>query len=296
MKDAHSKVEDAAPIEGTVEFAETADQYKVRLPDFEGPLDLLLFLIRKEEVSIYDIPIARVTAQYLEYLNGMRELDIAVAGEFLVMAATLIHIKSQMLLPRDPATPEEEFEDPRADLVQQLLEHQKFKGAANALHQRGLIEAATFTRGTLETDEENPEVAATVFHLFEVFREVLNRQRALVEIEIEREQVTMAEKIAEIRQAITEQEEVSARRMFERARSKRELVLIFLAILERVKELIIGLKQAETFGDILISKREPIEEVSEEEVSETEVREAEIREDEVKEIDARIENQESTEP
>ena len=296
MKDADRKAEAVAPAEAAPEFAESADQYKVKLPDFEGPLDLLLFLIRKEEVSIYDIPIARITAQYLEYLNGMRELDIAVAGEFLVMAATLIHIKSQMLLPRDPNVPEEELEDPRDELVQQLLEHQKFKGAANALHQRALIEAATFTRGALETDEENPEVAATVFQLFEVFREVLNRQKALVEIEIEREQVTMAEKIAEIRQAITEQEEVSARRMFERARSKRELVLIFLAILEMVKELIIGLKQAETFGDILISRREPIEEVSEEEVSETEVREAEIREDAVKEADVRIENQESTEP
>ncbi|HKP11602.1 MAG TPA: segregation/condensation protein A, partial [Blastocatellia bacterium] len=148
MKDARSKAEtgNAAPADVGVEFAEPSDQYKVKLPDFEGPLDLLLYLIRKEELSIYDIPIARITAQYLEYLTAMRELDIAVAGEFLVMAATLIHIKSQMLLPRDPDAPEDELEDPRAELVQQLLEHQKFKGAANALHQRGLIEAATFTR------------------------------------------------------------------------------------------------------------------------------------------------------
>src|SRR5438045_1432406 len=301
MSDAHSKAGtgNATPAEVAVEFAESTDQYKIKLPDFEGPLDLLLFLIRKEEVSIYDIPIARITAQYLEYLNAMRELDIAVAGDFLLMAATLIHIKSQTLLPRDPNVPEEELEDPRHELVQQLLEHQKFKGAANALHQRALIEAATFTRGTLETDEENPEVAATVFQLFEVFREVLNRQRALAEIEIEREQVTMAEKIAEINQAITEQEEVSARRMFEGARSKREMVLIFLAILEMVKELIIGLKQAETFGDILISKRQPIEtdsleEVREEEVSEKEIREEEIREDQIQETEIRSDTEEST--
>ncbi|MFL6273760.1 MAG: segregation and condensation protein A [Blastocatellia bacterium] len=260
MKEVDRKAESAAPAEVAAEFAETTDQYKVKLPDFEGPLDLLLFLIRKEEVSIYDIPIARITAQYLEYLNAMRELDIAVAGEFLLMAATLIHIKSQTLLPRDPNVLEEELEDPRNELVQQLLEHQKFMGAANALHQRALIEAATFTRGSLETDEENTEVSATVFQLFEVFREVLNRQRALVEIEIEREQVTMAQKIAEIREAISEQAEISARHMFERARSRREMVLIFLAILEMVKELIIGLKQAETFGDILITKREPIAE------------------------------------
>src|SRR5690349_9111265 len=257
MKDARSKAEtaNATPADVAVEFAESSDQYKVKLPDFEGPLDLLLYLIRKEEVSIYDIPIARITAQYLDYLTAMRDLDIAVAGEFLVMAATLIHIKSQMLLPRDPNTPEEELEDPRMELVQQLLEHQKFKGAANSLHQRALIEAATFTRGSLETDEENPEVASTVFHLFEVFRDVLTRQRALVEIEIEREQVTMAEKIAEIRQAVEFEPEVSARRMFERARSKREMVLIFLAILELVKELVIALRQADTFGDIVLTKQ-----------------------------------------
>jgi segregation and condensation protein A len=311
MSDAHSKAEsgNGTPAEVAAEFAESSDQYKVRLPDFEGPLDLLLYLIRKEEVSIYDIPIARITAQYLEYLKAMRELDIAVAGEFLVMAATLIHIKSQTLLPHDPDAPEEELEDPRADLVQQLLEHQKFKGAANALHQRALIEAATFTRGTLETDEENPEVASTVFQLFEVFREVLTRQRALVEIEIEREQVTMAEKIAEIRLAIEAQREVSARGMFERARSKREMVLVFLAILEMVKELIIGLKQAQTFGDIIISKRQ--ERSGEEEggaqpevsdqpseggeraVTEIEVTEAEITEQEIREVE--VTEQEITE-
>ena len=298
MSDAHSKAGtgNATPAEVAVEFAESTDQYKIKLPEFEGPLDLLLYLIRKEEVSIYDIPIARITAQYLEYLTAMRELDIAVAGEFLVMAATLIHIKSQMLLPHDPNIPEEELEDPRAELIHQLLEHQKFKGAANALHQRALIEAATFTRGSLETDEENPEVASTVFQLFDVFREVLNRQRALVEIEIEREQVTMAEKIAEIRLAIDEQPEISARRMFERARSKREMVLIFLAILEMVKELIIGLKQSETFGDIIISKsevRSQGSEVSEEEIGEEEVSEVEVREEEVREEEIRIDTQES---
>src|ERR687883_205078 len=124
MKEATTREADPA-----ADFAETADQYKVKLEMFEGPLDLLLYLIRKEEVSIYDIPIARITAQYLDYLTAMRELDIAVAGEFLVMAATLIHIKSQMLLPRDPNTPEAELEDPRMELVYQLLEHQKFMGA-----------------------------------------------------------------------------------------------------------------------------------------------------------------------
>ena len=158
MEEASTRTSESAAgfAEVAPEFAESAEQYKVKLPVFEGPLDLLLYLIRKEEVSIYDIPIARITAQYLEYLKAMSELDIAVAGEFLVMAATLIHIKSQMLLPRDPDAIEEAIEDPRSELVYQLLEHQKFKGAANVLHQRAMIEAATFTRGGHRDGPEQP--------------------------------------------------------------------------------------------------------------------------------------------
>ncbi|MEK6323412.1 MAG: segregation/condensation protein A [Acidobacteriota bacterium] len=243
-------------IEANAEFAAAEDQYKVKLSMFEGPLDLLLYLIRKEEVSIYDIPIARITEQYLEYLRAMEELDIGVAGEFLVMAATLIHIKTQMLLPRDPDAPEEVIDDPRADLVYQLLEHQKFKGVANVLHQRAMMEAAAFTRASMESDDDNPEVAATVFQLFEVFKEVMDRSRAITEIEIARDEMTMAEKIAEIKLMLNNSSDVSARRLFERAGSRREMVLIFLAVLELVKELAIRLTQAETFGDIMILKRD----------------------------------------
>jgi segregation and condensation protein A len=246
----------ATIAEARLEMGETTEHYKVKLPVFEGPLDLLLYLIKKEEVSIYDIPIARITGQYLDYLRAMQELDIAVAGEFLVMAATLIQIKSHTLLPRDPDAPEEEIDDPRAELVYQLLEHQKFKGVANVFHQRVLIEAATFTRASLETDKSNPEIAATTFQLFEVFREVLNRRRAITEIEIARDEMTMAEKITEIKLALEEAGEVRAREMFERARSRRELVVIFLAVLEMVKELIVRLEQSEMFGDIVITKRE----------------------------------------
>jgi segregation and condensation protein A len=229
--------------------------YQVKLEIFEGPLDLLLYLIRKEEVSIYDIPIARITDQYLEYLGAMQELDIGVAGDFIVMAATLIHIKSQMLLPRDPDAPEGAIEDPREELVQQLLEHQKLKAAANALHQRATIEAATFGRGLMETDLNNPEVAATVFNLFELFREVLARQRAITEIEIARDETTMADKIIEIKALLARVDQVSARSLFERARSRRDLVLIFLSILEMVKELAIRLVQHETFGEITLVRR-----------------------------------------
>lgn len=241
------------------EFATGADQYKVKLDAFEGPLDLLLFLIRKEEVSIYDIPIARISEQYLDYLRAMQELDIGVAGEFLVMAATLIQIKSQMLLPRDPSAEGEQIDDPRAELVYQLLEHQKFKAAANVLHQRATIESAAYARAVVETDKSNPEVAATVFQLFEVFREVLNRQRAITEIEIARDEMTMAEKITEIKLLLDDAGEVRARALFERAHSKRELVLIFLAVLELVKELEIRLAQSEMFGDIIITRRDEIQ-------------------------------------
>ena len=234
----------------------TGDEYRVKLEIFEGPLDLLLYLIRKEEVSIYDIPIASITEQYLDYINAMQELDIAVAGEFLVMAATLIHIKSQMLLPRDPDAPPQDIEDPRADLVQQLLEHQKFKAAANMLHQRATIESATFTRAPIEEDENNPEIAVNLFQLFETFREILNRKKALTEIEIAREEMTMADKLVEIRSRVDKDREISARQLFEKAGSKRELVLIFLAVLELVKELAIRLVQSETFGDILLVKRD----------------------------------------
>jgi len=243
-------------IDGQADFSESGDQYRVKLEIFEGPLDLLLFLIKKEEVSIYDIPIARITEQYLEYLNAMQQLDIGLAGEFLVMAATLIHIKSQMLLPRDPDASDDQIDDPRAELVHQLLEHQKFKAAANVLHQRGLIEAATFTRATTDTDKNNPEVAATVFKLFEVFREVLERRKAITEIEIARDEMTMAEKIAEIKLVLASQASMQARTLFERAKSRREMVLVFLAVLELVKELFVRLKQTETFGEILLVKRE----------------------------------------
>jgi segregation and condensation protein A len=238
------------------DLAETVDQYRVKLPSFEGPLDLLLYLIRKEEVSIYDIPIARITEQYLEHLRAMQEMDIGVAGEFLVMAATLIHIKSQTILPRDPYADEEQAEDPRAELVHQLLEHQKFKGVANVLHQRAMMEGAAFMRASIETDESNPEISATVFQLFEVFREVLNRRRAITEIEIARDEMTMGEKISQIKMMIAEKGEVRAREMFERARSRHELVLTFLAMLELVKELTIRLTQSDTFGEIIITKRE----------------------------------------
>src|ERR1043165_5168038 len=156
---------------------DTTDDLKILLGEFEGPLDLLLHLIRQEHVSIYDIPVARITDEYLRYLRVMQEMDIAVAGDFLVMAATLIELKTKMLLPRDPTAPPEEEEDPRAELVNQLLEYQKYKAAAQMLWSRATVEQAVFKRAELDTDKNNPEVAVGLFDLLKVFQDILARHK-----------------------------------------------------------------------------------------------------------------------
>ncbi|HMV48375.1 MAG TPA: segregation/condensation protein A [Blastocatellia bacterium] len=239
------------------EGEERRDSYRVKLEVFEGPMDLLLYLIKKDEIDIKDIPIAHITNQYLDYLTLMRELDIAIAGDFLVMASTLIYIKSKMLLPPAPKIAGEEDlnEDPRAELMDRLLEYQKFKEAAQMLHSRGEIEAAVYTRGQLETDKTNPEVTATVFDLLRVFREILKRAESEAEMEIHRDEVTMAEKLAQIHHLLDTNEEVNIRLLFESSRSKRELILTFLTFLELVKEMKITLLQRELFGDIFAKKR-----------------------------------------
>jgi segregation and condensation protein A len=236
---------------------ERGDSYRVKLEIFEGPLDLLLYLIKKDEIDIYDIPIARITEQYLGYLDLMQELDISVAGDFLVMASTLIYIKSKTLLPPEPKGDGEEDlgEDPRAELIERLLEYQKFKSASQMLYSRGEIESACYTRGPLETDGNNPEVSTTLFDLLRVFREVLKRAEAQVEMEIARDEMTIAEKLAQIHAMLEEMERISVRELFEMSRSKRELIITFLALLELVKEWKIYLTQSEPFGEIFASRR-----------------------------------------
>ena len=229
----------------------TTDDLKIVMGEFEGPLDLLLHLIRQEQVSIYDIPIARITAEYLRYLHLMQELDIAVAGDFLVMAATLIELKTKMLLPPDPFATEEEEEDPRRDLVDQLLEYQKYKAAAQMLWSRATVERAIFKRAEIETDKNNPEVVVGVFDLLKVFQEILGRHKEEVLLEIEREEMSMAEMLERLRNMVLSSEELNLRVFFERARSRRELVLAFLSVLELVRTTEIKLFQKETFGEIL---------------------------------------------
>lgn len=226
------------------------DQLKLALGEFEGPLDLLLYLIRQEQVNIYDIPIARVTDEYLRYLNLMQEIDLTVAGDFLVMAAQLIEMKSRMLLPRDPLAEDEELLDPRTELVNRLLEHEKFRAAAQMLWSRATVEQAVFARAELETDKNNPEVAVGLFDLLRVFQEILARHKEEVLLEIEREEITMAEMIERLRNMVRSAGELSLVKFFERAESRRELVVAFLSVLELVRMSEILLVQRETFGEI----------------------------------------------
>jgi segregation and condensation protein A len=229
------------------------DNIKLVLGEFAGPLDLLLYLIRQEQVSIYDIPIARITDEYLRYLRLMQGMDITVASDFLVMAATLIEIKSRMLLPRDPAISEEELaeDDPRRELVERLLEHQKYKAAAEMLWSRATVEHAVYTRAPLETDKENPEVSAGAFDLLRVFQQIIARRKEEVLMEIERDEVTMAEMLERLRNMIFSSGELNMRDFFERAETRRELVLAFLSVLELVRTTEIRLFQSRTFGDII---------------------------------------------
>jgi segregation and condensation protein A len=230
---------------------DVTDDLKILLGEFEGPLDLLLHLIRQEQVSIYDIPVAKITDEYLRYLRVMQEMDIAVAGDFLVMAATLIELKTKMLLPRDPSAPAMEEDDPRSDLVNQLLEYQKYKAAAEMLWSRATLEQAVFKRAELETDKNNPEVSAGVFDLLKVFQDILARHKEEVLLEIEREEISMAEMLERLRNMVMSATELNLRIFFERAKSRRELVLAFLSVLELVRTTEIRLFQTETFGDIV---------------------------------------------
>lgn len=231
----------------------SGEELKLVLGEFSGPLDLLLYLIRQEQVNIYDIPVTRITDEYLRYVHLMKELDIAVAGDFLVMAATLIEIKSKMLLPRDPlaASAEEDELDPRHDLVRQLLEHQKYKAASQMLWSRATVEQAIFTRGEIETDKQNPEVSVGLFDLLKVFQQILARHKEEVLLEIEREEISMTEMLERLRNMVMSAGELNLRLFFERARTRRELVLAFLSVLELVRTTQITLVQRETFGEII---------------------------------------------
>lgn len=218
-------------------YAPQREGYKVQLEVFEGPLDLLLHLIRTQEIDIYDIPIATITDQYLQSLQMMKELNVTIAGDFLVMAATLIYIKSRMLLPPDPnAQVEEEAEDPRRELVEQLVEHERFKKAAHMLYEKETLELSVWPRATLEFEEDEREmVAVNLFDLTTAFHKIVERYKEQIIWEIEREAVTLEEKLAEIRRLLKVQSWFLFSFFLERPLSRLHLVVTFLALLELVR-------------------------------------------------------------
>lgn len=240
----------------------------VRLERYEGPLDLLLDLIRKQQIDIWDIPIAQITQQYLDYLQQAAELDIELGAEFILMAATLIHIKSRMLLPRDPelARMEGEPEDPRRELVERLLEHERFKNAAEMLQQKRLIEENIWSNPKVRAflDGEDPGLAVTVYDLVAAFQAVLERARNKPSFQVNHEPVTLADMLEFLKAELLNRprgEVVPARELFERQRSLRAMICLFLAILELVRLQAIALVQKETFGEIGIRRHKRFEEV-----------------------------------
>lgn len=228
---------------------------------YEGPFDLLLDLIRRQNVSIYDIPISAITTEYLRYLESLRELEVEVAAEFLVVAATLIQIKSKMMLPADPTLPGEVPPgDPREELVQRLLEYEAYKQAAAQLHQRQQIEAASWSRPFLvpeiaEVEEEPGQVTVGVRDLISTFRQVLLRLEEKPRLEILREEVSVRDMMEHLHQLLAASEQpISVREVFERTRSRSALLATFLAVLELVKMSVAQLRQSRAFGEILLRR------------------------------------------
>src|SRR6267378_5374292 len=226
---------------------------------YEGPLDLLLDLIRKQDIDIYDIPIARITAQYLAYVEKLRELDVNIAADFIYMAAVLIHIKSKMLLPRDPLAPAEAQDDPRSELVNRLLEHEKFKSAAQMLLQKQQIEDAVWSNPALrefkDAEGTEPELAADVIDLVKTFQQILDRARSRPILEVDEDTVTVGQMIDYLRRRLSlEDKPVRLKQMLRNIESRPALVCMFLAMLELVRLQAIQLRQERLFGEILIRK------------------------------------------
>jgi segregation and condensation protein A len=226
---------------------------------YEGPLDLLLDLIRKQDIDIYDIPIARITAQYLTYVERMRELDVNIAADFIYMAAVLIHIKSKMLLPRDPLAPADAQEDPRSELVNRLLEHEKFKSAAQMLLQKQQIEDAIWSNPSLkefkDAEGTEPELAADVIDLVKTFQQILDRARSRPILQVDEETVTVGQMIDYLRRRLSlEDKPVRLKQLLRNIESRQALVCMFLAMLELVRLQAVQLRQERLFGEILIRK------------------------------------------
>jgi segregation and condensation protein A len=236
---------------------------------YDGPLDLLLDLIRKQDIDIYDIPIARITAQFLAYVNQLKSSDVDVAGEFIYTASLLIHIKSKMLLPRAGAGPEEAAEDPRRELVERLLEHERFKNAAQMLQQKQMLEAATWSNPGFKEFKDDaaaePEIAADTVDLVRIFRDILDRARNRPVMNVEEDTVTVGQMIRFLgRRLNMEDKPVSLSRLLSHTHSPRALIATFLALLELVRLQAILLRQDKAFSDIFIKKHTSFDAVMDE--------------------------------
>jgi segregation and condensation protein A len=241
-------------------FESSLEAYPLKLDGFVGPLDLLLHLIKKHELNIYDIPIALVTRQYLEYLQVMEELNLDVAGEFLVMAATLIHIKSRMLLPRPTPEQEEAEEDPREALVRRLIEHQKFKAAAEMLHDKETVRSAQWTRpdvvvAPIAGEKPEPELEVDLFSLITAFRAVVARAKQRPKMYLPGEQVSIEDRIEQLLGRLSETEACGFEDLFEDVATRGDMIVSFLALLEMIRLKVVRVFQSGNFGDIRIYKR-----------------------------------------
>jgi segregation and condensation protein A len=242
------------------EFESILDPYPVRLGTFEGPLDLLLHLIKQNEVNIYDIPIALVAKQYIDYIDLMQEMNLDVAGEFLVMAATLIHIKSRMLLPRPDPTQEDPDEDPREALVRRLLEHQKFKAAAELLHERETLRSAQWTRPDgpiteIAGEAPEPEIEVDLFSLISAFRAVVERSKQRPKVYLPGEQVSIEDRIEQLMSKLSETEACGFEDLFADVQSRSGLIVTFLALLEMIRLKLVRVFQSGAMSPIRVYKR-----------------------------------------
>jgi segregation and condensation protein A len=243
-------------------FESILEAYPVRLQNFEGPLDLLLHLIRQHEVNVYDIPIALITSQYLEYLEIMQELNLDVAGDFLVMAATLIHIKSRMLLPRPaPEQLTEDEEDPRDALVRRLVAHQQFKAAAEMLHERETVRSAQWTRpdalvAAIAGEAPEPELEVDLFSLMSAFKAVLARAKQRPQVILPGEQISIEARIEQLLGRLSTTEACGFAELFDDVASRGDLVVTFLALLEMIRLKVIRVYQTGPFGEIRIYRRQ----------------------------------------
>jgi segregation and condensation protein A len=243
-----------------LDFESILGDYPVRVAAFEGPLDLLLHLIKKHEVDIYDIPIALITQQYLDYLDLMSELNLDVVGEFLVMAATLIHIKSRMLLPRPDPSQEDPDEDPREALMRQLVEHQRFKAAAELLHEKEIQRSAQWGRPAARVSEvvgeaPEPEIEVDLFSLMAAFRQVLDRARQRPRVILPPEQISIESRIEQLTARLSETEACGFEDLFADVDTRAVMIVTFLALLEMIRLKLVRVFQQGNFGPIRIYKR-----------------------------------------